>query len=176
MKKIVKLGMILAVFCVLSAGILAAVYLFTQPRIESNSKSAFISSMREVLPEANSFKSLKCGEGKVYAGMKGKERVGAAVLIEQRGYGGTIEILVGIDLAGTIKGMKILNHRETPGLGAGISAPGFLKQFMGKTTKDPIEAKNDIEAITGATISSRAVCVGAMKALKEAEGCAKENK
>ena len=166
MKKIVKLGMILAVFCVISAGCLAVVYLFTQPRIELNSKFAFINSLREVLPDANSFKELRCGEGKVYAGMKGKERVGAAVLVEQRGYGGTISILVGIDLAGTIKGMKILNHHETPGLGAGISAPGFLKQFMGKTSKDPIEPKNDIEAITGATISSRAVCKGVKDALE----------
>jgi electron transport complex protein RnfG len=143
--KIIKLAFILAVFCVISAGLLAYVYVFTQPRIEQNAKLSYEQSVKEVLPE----------------GVKGE-----AVKVAPRGYGGPVEMLVGVNKEGKVTGLKILNHRETPGLGANITKPGFLKQFIGKSMKDPIEPKKDIDAITGATISSRAVCNGVRQALK----------
>ena len=146
MVKIIKLAFILAVFCVISAGLLAYVYVFTQPRIEQNAKLSYEQSVREVLPE----------------GVKGE-----AVKAAPRGYSGPIEMLVGVGKDGKVTGLKILNHRETPGLGANITKPGFLKQFIGKSVKDPIEPKKDIDAITGATISSKAVCEGVRKVLKE---------
>ena len=144
MGKIVKLGVILAIFCTISAGMLAFVYLFTQPRIELNSKLALEKAKLEVLPAS--------GKGK-------------AISVSPRGYSGPIEMLVGVDPKGKVSGVKILSQRETPGLGAGIVKPSFLKQFIGKSSKDPIEPKKDIDAITGATISSRAVCEGVRDAL-----------
>lgn len=144
MGKILKLAAILAVFCVISAGGLAYVYLFTQPKIEANSKLTLENSKREVL---------------------GKDNKGTAVAVSPRGYSGPIDMLVGIDPQGKVKGLKILNQRETPGLGANITKPGFLRQFVGKSAKDSIEPKKDIDAITGATISSRAVCRGVREAL-----------
>ena len=148
MGKIIKLGAILAIFCVLSAGGLAFVYLFTQPKIELNSKLALEKSKQEVLPAS--------GKGK-------------AISVFTQGYSGKINMLVGVDPQGKVSGVKILNHRETPGLGANIVKSGFLKQFKGKSLKDPIEPKQDIDAITGATISSRAVCKGVKEALKKAK-------
>lgn len=147
MGKILKLATILAIFCVISAGGLAYVYIFTQPKIESNSKIALENSKREVL---------------------GKDNKGTAVAVSPRGYSGPIEMMVGIDPQGKVKGLKILNQRETPGLGANIVKPGFLNQFIGKSQKDPLEPKSDIDAITGATISSRAVCQGVKEALRKA--------
>ncbi len=145
MGKIAKLGMILAVFCVISAGGLAFVYMWTQPQIERNAKLALEKSKQEVLPPS--------GKGK-------------AIAVSPRGYGGPIEMLVGIDEKGKVSGVKVLSHRETPGLGANIAQPKFLDQFKGKTLKDPIEPKKDIDALTGATISSRAVCEGVKDALE----------
>ena len=148
MGKMLKMGFILAVFCIVAAGGLAYVYMFTQPKIELNSRLALANSKKEVLPAS--------GKGK-------------AIQVSTRGYGGPIDMLVGIDEQGKVSGVKILNQRETPGLGAGISKPAFLKQFIGKTKNDPLVPKNDIDAITGATISSRAVCLGVKNALERSK-------
>lgn len=148
MAKIIRLGLILAVFCAISAAGLAYVYMLTQPKIEQNAELALEKSKREVMPSL--------GKGK-------------AIAVTTRGYGGPIELMVGIDGKGKVSGVKVLNHRETPGLGANIVGTKFLDQFKGKTFDDPIEPKKDIDAITGATISSRAVCVGVREALKKAK-------
>lgn len=146
MGKIFKLGLILSLFCVISAGLLAFVYSFTQPKIELSWKQVFEKAKYEVLAE----------------GTKGK-----TISVSPKGYGGPIEMLLGIDDQGKVTGVKIMNHRETPGLGANIAKPEFLKQFVGKSAGDPLEPKKDIDAITGATISSRAVCQGVKNALEK---------
>lgn len=141
-----KMGLILAVFCVISAWGLAYVYMFTQTQIAANGQIALERSTKEVLPAS--------GQGR-------------AVAVKTRGYGGAIELLVGIDAKGAVSGLKVLNHRETPGLGANITGDKFLGQFKGKKAGDQLEAKKDIDAISGATISSRAVCFGVKEALKK---------
>jgi electron transport complex protein RnfG len=78
-------------------------------------------------------------------------------------------MLVGVDPELRVKGMKILNQRETPGLGTNVLKPKFIAQFIGKGVKDAFEPKKDIDAITGATISTRGVCEGVKAVLKDAE-------
>jgi electron transport complex protein RnfG len=95
--------------------------------------------------------------------------VGLAVKVAPRGYSGDVVMLVGVDLELRVKGMKILNQRETPGLGTNVEKPKFQKQFIGKGIKDAIEPKKDIDAITGATISSRAVCEGVKTVLRDSD-------
>ena len=167
MLRSLRLGLILAIFCILSAGSLAFVYLLTAPRIEINAKLNFKNSLSEVLTAADSFHQLK---DNVYEGMRGKERVGMAVAVSPRGYSGPISMLIGIDREGKVVGITILNQRETPGLGANIVKASFLNQFKGKSLQDQIEPKKDIDAITGATISSRGVCSGVKQALQSAPG------
>ncbi|MDD4179582.1 MAG: RnfABCDGE type electron transport complex subunit G [Candidatus Margulisbacteria bacterium] len=171
MGKIAKLAMILTVFCVIASGSLAFVYLFTQPKIETNAEKSFEMSLREVLPVAEIFKAAKCSEGEAYIGIKGDKTVGLAVSVAPRGYSGAIKMLVGINADGKVIGVKVLDQRETPGLGANVVKRSFLAQFCGKTVKDEIEPKKDIDAITGATISSRAVARGVKEALKTAKEC-----
>jgi electron transport complex protein RnfG len=144
--KILKLGIILMVFCVAAAGGLAYVYLFTQPRIEANAKLIYDQSVKEVLPTG-----------------------GKAIAVSPRGYSSAINLLVGVDARGKVIGIKVLSQQETPGLGANIVRPEFLKQFIGKSARDPIEANKDIDAITGATISTRAVCSGVKEAIEKAK-------
>lgn len=141
-----KMGFILALFCVLSAWGLSYVYLFTQTQIAANARLALEKSTSEVMPAS--------GEGR-------------AIAVRTRGYGSEIELLVGIDKRGAVSGLKVLSHRETPGLGAKITAPAFLGQFQGKKITDRIAVKEDIDAITGATVSSRAVCKGVRDALEK---------
>ena len=171
MGKIIKLGVTLGVFCVISAGMLAYVFMMTGPRIEANAKTSFESSLREVLPGAESFKSvaLPGAKSEIYEGYAGGKAVGLAVKIAPRGYSGEIVMLVGVDPELRVKGMKILSQRETPGLGNNVEKPKFQRQFIGKGVKDTIEPKKDIDAITGATISSRGVCEGVKTVLKDSE-------
>jgi electron transport complex protein RnfG len=144
-----KMGLILALFCVISAWGLAYVYQYTQPQIEQNAARSILSAKKAVLPAS------------------GRGVVREAVV---RGYAGEIRLLVGIDEKGKISGLKVLSHQETPGLGANIVQPRFLDQFKGKTAADKLEAKQDIDAISGATISSRAVCSGVRQAVRRATG------
>jgi electron transport complex protein RnfG len=171
MGKIIKLAVTLGVFCVISAGMLAYVFKITVPRIEANAKASFEGSLRKVLPGAESFKSVAApgAKNEIYEGYTGGQAVGLAVKVAPRGYSSEIVMLVGVDPELRVKGMKILNQRETPGLGTNVEKPKFQKQFIGKGVKDAFEPKKDIDAITGATISSRGVCEGVKAVLKDAE-------
>jgi electron transport complex protein RnfG len=97
---------------------------------------------------------------------KNKKLLGYAFKAEGNGYQGTIEIIGGLNADLTqMQGIEIVESQETPGLGAEIAGDNFRKQFVGLSVTHPIEyVKNQkpqqpyqIEAITGATISSRAV-------------------
>ncbi len=78
----------------------------------------------------------------------------------EKGYSGRIEIIVGVDQEGVIKNIEVVSHAETPGLGSKMSSPKFKDQFIGWKLEDqPIKVKKDggkVDAISGATISSRA--------------------
>ena len=92
-----------------------------------------------------------------------------------KGYGGDIKMLVGIDKQGKVKGVKILSMNETPGLGSLATSETpmknkpftFLGQFIGKGKKNKLRAKEDIVAITGATITSQAIADGVKLALQD---------
>lgn len=86
-----------------------------------------------------------------------------------KGYGGRIELMVGIDKDGVIKNIEVVSHAETPGLGSKIRDEEFVKQFLGrKVTAAPLQVKKDggdVDAISGATISSRAFCEAVQQAI-----------
>lgn len=85
--------------------------------------------------------------------------IGFAFLAVGKGYGGLIDILVGLEDETTIKGVTIVSHLESPGLGARIISSSFRDQFVGVNIADVAltQKGGEIDAITGATISSRAV-------------------
>ncbi|MFA5927910.1 MAG: FMN-binding protein [Candidatus Margulisiibacteriota bacterium] len=85
-----------------------------------------------------------------------------------KGYAGDIKLLVGIDPSGNVTGVQVLAMQETPGLGTEAKKESFLNQFIKRSLKDKFRTKEDIVAITGATITSQAVSDGVRKALQEA--------
>jgi electron transport complex protein RnfG len=95
--------------------------------------------------------------------------IGYAFLAKGRGYGGNIDVLVGLEDENTIKGVRIVKHSETPGLGARITEEGFLSQFKNIGINDALLKKEGgrIDAITGSTISSKAVTEAVYEAAKE---------
>lgn len=97
------------------------------------------------------------------------ELIGWAVFTSPTGYGGPIDMLVGIGADGSVAGAQILSHSETPGLGANASNAAFISQYSGKKT--PLEVtksspgSEEIMAITSATITSEAVTKGVNNAI-----------
>jgi len=88
--------------------------------------------------------------------------VGYAFMTNAKGYGGKIGILVGLETNRALRGIRIISHQETPGLGAKIPDTDFLDQFDGLVPDQLVLARDGgaVDAITGATISSRAVAEG----------------
>jgi electron transport complex protein RnfG len=170
MVKILKLAATLGIFCVFSSGLLAYVYGLTVPRIEANAKASFEGSLREVLPGADRFRNAAAADvpNPIFEGYQGEKMIGLAVQVAPRGYSGDVKMLVGVDPELRVLGLKVLSQKETPGLGTEILKPKFLGQFIGKGTGNPLEPKKDIDAITGATISSRAVSDGVKMVLRDA--------
>jgi len=161
--QLVKFGLILGVICLAATLVLAVTYEVTRPKIEEQLKKEEQNALRSIMPSADSFSQKAKDEIEYFEALKGKTVVGYCVRVIGSGYSGYIRMMAGVDLNGTIEGVAILEHSETPGLGAkineirrGESEPWFLKQFRGKSA-GAIAVKKDIDAITGATISSRAV-------------------
>ena len=163
-KNIGKLVFTLTIIGIISALSLAFVYEWTTPYIEKHAAKARENGIFEVIPEAESYKKVTKKGKTFYEGYKSGQKVGVAIIENGPGFQGMIKLMVGADPAnGEIYGIKILAHEETPGLGANITTDSYKSNFKGKPfgeydvvkrkTTDPYK----VEAIAGATISSRKV-------------------
>jgi len=113
--------------------------------------------LRKIIPDADVFSDKKYLDGiEYFEAIKGKDLIGYCINVTSNGYCGPIHILFGIDKSGVIQGMEILEHRETTGVGSRITEGSFIGQFKGKCAADIVIGK-DIDAVTGATISSKVV-------------------
>ncbi|MCX5725662.1 MAG: RnfABCDGE type electron transport complex subunit G [Candidatus Saganbacteria bacterium] len=170
-KDILKLGIFLMVVGAVAGIALSLTYIFTAPQIAEQKKIEINGALREILPEATEFTEVKKAIGGkeeiFYFGLKEGSKVGAAFFSYGKGYGGTIEMIVGINKDGKVSGVKIISQKETPGLGAKANDPRFLDQFKGKSETDRLKAKEDIQAITGATITSQGIANGVREALEK---------
>jgi len=173
MKNILKLGIFLMIVAALAAGTLSITYIYTKPKIEEQKLLEINKALLEVLPEASKFEDKRGIENgkefQYYIGLKAKKKIGAVIPVSSKGYGGPIDMMVGISNDGKVTGVKIINLSETPGLGLNATEPSFLNQFKGKSLEDKLKAKLDIQAITGATITSQAVANGVREALEKFE-------
>lgn len=161
----------LTVIGLLSGISLALVYQKANPRILYNKEQELKAAIFVVLPEAKDYVLLEKGEGEehivIYKGVgDAGEPVGIAFKANGVGYAGNIGLMVGLNMDYlTLSGIRILDQLETPGLGNRIKEPEFEGQFVGIDIKPRIEyiknrkpdKPNQIQAITGATISSDAV-------------------
>ncbi len=153
MKEMARYGLVLALICIIAAGLLAGVNSLTKSKIIAQAQAEEAAGLKEVLPEAADFKQVKKNEETIYyrAFDNQDKLIGAAFKVSAKGYSSTIETMVGILKDGTITAIKVLSQNETPGLGSQVAGDKFRGQFSNK--KD----LSAVQAITGATISSRAV-------------------
>jgi len=126
-----------------------------RPKIEWQKEQKIQRMLYEIFPNMTEYTL----EDDIYIIYSDEAKVGFAFLAVGKGYGGNIDILVGLEKETTIKGVTIVSHLESPGLGARITESAFTDQFIGENITDVALRQNggEIDAITGATISSRAV-------------------
>jgi Na+-translocating ferredoxin:NAD+ oxidoreductase subunit G len=163
MKDMIKVTVFLTVACAISALLLSFTYVMTFERISNQKTEEILVSLKqEVLAKANNIKT----ENDHFVGLdKNGKKIGSAYRVSPKGYGGSIDMIVGLDNNGSVVGVKIISMKETPGLGSRANERSFLKQFIGRSNKSSLKAKKDFDAITGATITSQAVANG----IKEAQ-------
>jgi electron transport complex protein RnfG len=150
---------------------LGYVYEFTKEPIAVSVMNKKIEAIKQVVPEFTNNPNediilMATGEGdslEIYPAKKDSVIVGYAVkTYSNKGFSGYISIMAGFKPDGTILNLTVLEHKETPGLGTKMSDPSFKDQFAGKNPEVfALKVKKDggkVDAITAATISSRAFC------------------
>ncbi len=160
MRDFLKMISVLFIVCGLAAGSLAVVDLVTKARIALWERKQRDAALKVVFPAADEF--LEVSAGKAWEARAQGQKCGDAFLLQIRGYSGPIAVMFGVATDGTVTGLQVLSHTETPGLGAKIATAKFRDQFKGKLLEQLKLKKDDpqagqIDTVTGATISSRAV-------------------
>lgn len=187
MKEMIKLGLTLLIISIIAAGSLAFVQGLTSGPIEEQRAQANLENQQAVFPEADAFEpideatlqDLQAQDENVIAvnrALSGGELVGHVVQINTGGFGGPIELMVGVRPDQSVSGMRVASHAETPGLGDKATEEEFYSQFEDKLLSPPIEVTkgqvtgNQIEALTGATVTSNYVTNGVNAVLGVMEG------
>lgn len=168
MKENFKLGGILLIITAIAGLLLGFANDLTKEAIKENSKISK-EDLREILPIADSIKDMTIeineeeAVKEVYEAVKGNELVGYILKVNSKGFHGPIDFVIAISKEDKISGVKVLSHSETPGLGAKISEDKFTSRFKDKPANKYLEIikispsnDNQVEAVSGATVSSTA--------------------
>ena len=173
---VLRLSLTLLLITALAAAGLAWVNGITKEAIAENQMAKTRQALAEVLPGAENMNVIDEGNGvvqAVYAPSADSPVQGWAVLVAPgSGFGGEIRMMVGVSPEGQVTGISIIKHAETPGLGAVAAAQtpageAFRGSFLGASG---ILAMEDIDALSGATITSKAVLEGVNAALAYVAG------
>ena len=148
----------LLMVCLVSAGLLAGVYELTKADIAKAEQNKQENALKGVLPEFDTIKTDSIEGAPVFKAFKGDQYVGVATIASAMGFSDQIIIMVGLDKANNIVNYEVLSQKETPGLGTKC-VDWFKNQINGKSIDTDFKVKQDggdVDAITAATISSRA--------------------
>lgn len=191
MKKIVKDALVLFLITLVSGLLLGIVYKITKEPIEEQNEKTKIAAYNSVFNELDTYEDITDiavaeAQPKVHdAGYtavtinevvkaydKDGNELGTIITVtDSEGYGGNIKMTIGVDVEGTITGLEILDISETAGLGMKAKEEAFRSQFAGINadevvyTKNGKSADNEIDAISSATITTKAVTAGVNGAL-----------
>lgn len=168
MKNIIRYGLILGLISAGAGALLAIVNLKTKPLIIAQAKARERLSLLKVMPQGVNFEPVKAEEEIIYYKAFDKNGVflGVAFKAEKRGYSSNVETIVGMSSDGVISSINLLSQNETPGLGNVIQEPFFTDRFKGKKIEEIVS----IDAIVGATVSSKAVIEPVYEKAKEIYG------
>lgn len=177
-KGVLRCALILFVITAVIAALLAATNALTEDVIAQNSVKAENNALKSVMPEADTFTAVsdevaqRFSVNKIYDATRQGEHLGYCIRLSVGGYGGEIVCIVGVGADGKVTGTSIISHSETPGLGANIAGDQFRDQFVGQGRVSVVKAgaaDGQINAVSGATISSRAMTEAVNQAVDIAE-------
>ena len=174
MKEMARYGFILTLICVIAAGLLAGVNVLTRPKILAQALAEEQSALKEVMPGAVKFSEVNAGQDILYykAFDSQDSLIGFVFKASGKGYSSVIETLAGILPDGKINAIKVVSLNETPGLGMRVTEDSFTSQF---NNQDALNLSG-VQAIAGATISSRAVVDSVVKRAQELKELIKNEK
>lgn len=181
-REIIRIGVILFAITALAACVLALMNSVTAPVIAKNQAEKQALAMQVVLPTADGFadQNLKTETmpATITAVYQSTNDAGYAVMVSPNGYGGAISMAVGVSPEGVVTGVDIVSQTETAGLGTNCTKPEFKEQFLGKTAGITVVKSgakdNQIDAISSATVTSKAVTAGVNAAIEAVESIEKE--
>ncbi len=171
-KDIMKITLNLVVLYLAGGLLLAAVYAKTAPIIYKKKEAEKKEALQKLMPEADDIVKLGDWEphekhAEYFVARKDGEVLGYIVQTFGKGYSSYIDILFSVDRDFKLRKLSVLSHAETPGLGDEIETEWFRSQFEGKDIEHlkvvKMETDEYIQAISGATISSRAVTEDGVK-------------
>lgn len=177
MKETIKLGLTLLLITAISGAVLAGTNSFTGPIIEEIRKESSFGALMEIFPDADDFQAIDEGQleeiiaanpvvTEVNKALEGDTVVGYSFKVVTGGYGGDVVTIAGIYEDGNMAGIKVVENSETPNLGTRIEEESFTNSFKEKTTAEelvPVDspaAENEVQALSGATVSTTAVVKG----------------
>ncbi len=179
MGEMIKMVVVLTVLSVVSGGSLSWLKDFTEPKIENQVMNLVKGpAIRNMLSEAendpvNDRFKIKDGdvEKNVFVGVFGGTADTVVLESEANGFADKVGLVVAVNMSDdTLRGVAVTTSKETPGLGARAKDdPSFAAQFKGQSISKPFGVTKDggqISALSGATITSRAVCAGVNKAIE----------
>ena len=189
-KYIIELTVKLFVTCLIVAGLLGGVNAITKDKIAAINWENTVAAMQAVAadPENTTYNETPLENtqamadaadaaggtlGAIYEAQVNGAAAGYAVTVSASGSQGTIEMMVGVDAAGAVTGVSVVSHSETAGIGTKVigneptaSGVGVLDQFVGKSAADgTLTVGSNVDAITGATVSTRGITTGVNAAL-----------
>lgn len=165
----VAINLVLA--CLVSGLIIGVVYFITAPIAVEKNEMLKVQAMKGLVSDAESFEAVP-NKDQWFEAKKDGKVIAYVIPSESKGYGGAIKMLVAVGADGKVIDYSILSSNETPGLGDNAAKEPFKSQFKGKlesdltVVKDPSNKEN-IQAMTGATISSKAVTLAVKNAVNE---------
>ena len=174
-KSVIRLAVTLFAITALVAAALAAVNGITAPEIAASNEAKTQAAVEAVLPGGGVQTQVPAADTEVPVLAVYEGENGYAVKVAPSGFGGSIEMMVGVDHEGKVLGISIIKHAETPSLGAVAAAKGsagenFRQSFVGLSGEVAVSKDGgEADTISGATITSRAVAAGVNAALTVAK-------
>lgn len=162
-----QLVIVLLAISAITALLLGLTNMVTMPYIARNTLLKTQAAMAEVLP-ADGYEPVEYTGGNLMVSEvnRATNDSGYVVRVAPSGFAGAVDMMVGVSVDGTVTGVSIITQAETPGLGANATKADWRAQFVGKSGTVAVSKDGgEIDALTGATITSRAVTSGVNAAL-----------
>ena len=189
-QSITKNGLLLGLFAIFTTGVIAGTYLSTRSLVQDNVRAAEERALLEILPrdthdnsmlddaiplDNSELLGLRETRNAYRARMSGKVEAVILPATARDGYTGDVDLIIGVKRDGSVAGVRVLSHRETPGLGDQVDykksnwVDGFIGHALGNPDIEKWKVKKDggvFDQFTGATITPRAVTASVRRALE----------